>query len=126
MEFLYSNISESDKEENLYRAAVLRVMQFTVVIVMKVYVVPCNESTAMTDKCMLVLQDCAHSQEDVPGLCTETYHASSYDAFQTINIKVEEFSDVEEEENPVPISFPGIKAEHVVSSLLSFPADRRL
>jgi hypothetical protein len=45
MEFLTNKISGSYKEENLYRAVVIRVMQFTVVIVMKVHVVPCNEST---------------------------------------------------------------------------------
>jgi hypothetical protein len=77
----------------------------------------------MTDKGLLVLQDCAHSQEDVPDSCTETCPASSHDANKAINIKVEVVSDVEEEENPVPISFPGIKAEQAVSSLFSFPAD---
>jgi hypothetical protein len=122
MEFLNTDISGSYKEENLYRAAVIRVRQCTVVIVMKVYAVQCNESTAMTDKGMLVLQDSAHSQEDVPGSYTET---SSHDAHQAINIKVEEVSDVEEEEDPVPISFPGIKTEHAVSSFFSFPADSR-
>jgi hypothetical protein len=79
----------------------------------------------MTDKGLLVLQDCAHSQEDVPGSCTETCPTSSRDANQAINVKVEEVSDVEEEENPVPISFPGIKPEQAVSSLFSFPADSR-
>jgi hypothetical protein len=77
----------------------------------------------MTDKGMLVLQDSAHSQEDVSGSCTETSPTSSYDAHQAINTKVEEVSDVEEEDNPVPISFPVIKTEHVVSSFFSFPAD---
>jgi hypothetical protein len=94
-------------------------MQCTVVIVMKVYAVQCNESTAMTYKGMLVLQDSAHSQEDVTGSCTETCPASSHDAHQAINIKVEEVSDVEEEEDPV------IKVEHAVSSFFSFPADSR-
>jgi hypothetical protein len=80
----------------------------------------------MTDKGLLVLQDCAHSQEDVPGSCTETCSTSSRDANQAINIKVEEVSDVEEEEeNPVPISFPGIKAERAVSCFFFFPADSR-
>jgi hypothetical protein len=75
----------------------------------------------MTDKGMLVLQDCAHSQEDVPGSCTDTCPTSSHDANQAINIKVEEILDKEEEEDPLPI-FPGVKAEHAVSSLFSFPA----
>jgi hypothetical protein len=78
----------------------------------------------MTDKGMLVLQDYAHSQEDVPSSCADTCPTSSHDAFQTINIKVEEISDVEEEdEDPLLISFLGTKAEHAVSSLFSFPAD---
>jgi hypothetical protein len=76
----------------------------------------------MTNKGLLVLQDCAHSQENVPGSCTETC-STSPDAFQTINIKVEEVSDVEEMEDPLPISFPGIQAEHAVSSIFSFPAN---
>jgi hypothetical protein len=67
----------------------------------------------MTDKGILVLQDYTDSQEDVLGSCIETYPTTSYDPNQTINIKVEEFSDVEEEEDPVPIQFPGIEAEHV-------------
>jgi hypothetical protein len=45
MEMLTNNVSESYREEDLYRAAVIRVMQYTVVIVMKVRAVPCNEST---------------------------------------------------------------------------------
>ncbi|PNF36706.1 hypothetical protein B7P43_G13310 [Cryptotermes secundus] len=57
-------------------------------------------------------EDCAYSEEDVPGSCTETCPASSHDAFQAISIK-DEVSDVkEEEEDPVPISFPGIEAKH--------------
>jgi hypothetical protein len=74
----------------------------------------------MTDKGMLVLQDSAHSQEDVPGSCTETSPTSSYDGNHAINIKVEEVSDVEEEDNP------GIKVEHAVSSFFSFPADSQI
>jgi hypothetical protein len=77
----------------------------------------------MTDKDMFVLQDCAQSQEDVPGSCIETWPASSHDAFQAINLKVEELSDVEEVEDPLPMSFPAVKAEHAVSCLFSFPSD---
>jgi hypothetical protein len=77
----------------------------------------------MTDKVMWVLQDCAHSQEDIPGSYAETCPACSNDAHQAISIKVEEVSVVEENENAVPITFPGIKAEHAVSSFFSFPAD---
>ncbi|XP_023704688.1 uncharacterized protein LOC111862998 isoform X4 [Cryptotermes secundus] len=57
-------------------------------------------------------EDCAHPQEDVPGSCTDTCPTTSHDAFQAISIKVQEASDVEEEGNPVAISFPVMKAEH--------------
>jgi hypothetical protein len=79
----------------------------------------------MTDKGMLVLQDSAHSQEDVPGSCTETCPTSSHDGNQTINIKVEDVSDLKDEDNSVPISIPGLKPECVVSSFFCFPADSR-
>jgi hypothetical protein len=45
MEFLNNNFFLSYKEGNLYGAAVLRVMQFAVTIVMEVLAVPYNEST---------------------------------------------------------------------------------
>jgi hypothetical protein len=77
----------------------------------------------MADKDMLVLHDCANSQEDVPGSCTDTCPTSSHDADQSINIKGD-VSDVKEEEgDPVPISFPGIEAKHEVSCFISFLTD---
>jgi hypothetical protein len=81
----------------------------------------------MTDKGMLVLQDCPHSQEDAPGSCTETCPTSSHNIFQTINIKVEEISDVEEEEeeDPLPISFPVVETEHKVRCFVSSLTDCR-
>jgi hypothetical protein len=61
-------------------------------------------------------------QKHVPGPCSETYPASSNDAFQAMNIKVEEGSDVEvEEKHPVPMTFVGIKAEHEVSCMSVCP-----
>jgi hypothetical protein len=61
------------------------------------------------------------------GLCSHDYYRTTqiqrwkwcggetnptfWDASHAINIKVEEVSDAEEEEDPVPISFPKIKAE---------------
>jgi hypothetical protein len=36
---------------------------------------------------------------------------------QAMNVKAEEVSDAEEEEDPVPITFPEIKAELEVSSM---------
>jgi hypothetical protein len=52
---------------------------------------------------------------NVRGLCTEMCPASSHDAYQDIGIKAEVLSDVEEEEDPVPITFPEVKAEPEVS-----------
>jgi hypothetical protein len=75
----------------------------------------------MTDKGMLILQDCTHSQEHVLGSYIDTHPPSSHNEFHTINIKVEEISDVELEEDPLPISFPGIEAEHAVSCFVSSP-----
>jgi hypothetical protein len=55
-------------------------------------------------------------EKRVPGPCSETYSTSSHDAKLAMNIKVEESSDIEmEEEHPLPMSFIGIKAEHEVS-----------
>jgi hypothetical protein len=52
----------------------------------------------------------------VPGLYSETYHA----VVQVINMKVGEFTDVEYEEEPVPITFPVMKTEHEVSCICMF------
>jgi hypothetical protein len=79
----------------------------------------------MTDKGMFVLQDCAHSQEDVPGSCVQALPTSSYNAFEAINMKVEEVSDVEEEEDPLSITFPGVGAEREVSCFVSSLTDSR-
>jgi hypothetical protein len=67
---------------------------------------------------MVVLQNCMDLQKHVPGPCNETYPASSCDANQAMNIKVEEVSDVEvAEKHSVPMAFVGIKAEHEVSCM---------
>jgi hypothetical protein len=50
------------------------------------------------------------------GPYSETYPAS-YDADQAMNMKVKEGSDVEVEDDPVPISFPQIKVEPEVSCM---------
>jgi hypothetical protein len=65
---------------------------------------------------MVVLQDCVDFKKEVAGSCSGTCATSSHDANQAVsNIKVEKFSDIEEEEDPVPISFPAIKPEAEVS-----------
>jgi hypothetical protein len=67
---------------------------------------------------MFVLQNCMDLEKHVSAPCSETYPTSSHDANQAMNIKVEEVSDIEvEEEHPMPMSFIGIKAEHEVSCM---------
>jgi hypothetical protein len=73
---------------------------------------------AMTDKGMMLLQNCLESQEDVQELHSEARPTSpSHNGNQSVNIKSEEFSDVEVGEDPVPITFVDIKAEYDVSGL---------
>jgi hypothetical protein len=75
----------------------------------------------MTDKGMLVLQDCMDIEKCVPGPRSETYPTSSHDANQAMNIKVEEDSHIKEEEDPVPVSCEAIKAELEVSCVSVCP-----
>jgi hypothetical protein len=63
----------------------------------------------MIDKDVMVLQDHTNSAMEVPDLCGER-NPTSGDASQAIKIKFQ-VSDAEEEEGPVPISFPKLKAE---------------
>jgi hypothetical protein len=46
---------------------------------------------------------------------SEICPASSHDAYPALSIKAEVFSDAEEEEYPVPLTYVGIKAEPAVS-----------
>jgi hypothetical protein len=43
------------------------------------------------------------------------FPVASCDTYQTLSIKAKVFSDAEEEEYPVPLTFVGIKAEPEVS-----------
>lgn len=47
-------------------------------------------------------------------MLSETCPPSSHDVKQAISIKVEEGSDIEEEENLVPLTYPGVEADHEV------------
>jgi hypothetical protein len=51
----------------------------------------------------------------VPGSCSETGAPLSDDGDGVISIKVEEGTDIQEVEDPVPISCSLIKDEHEVS-----------
>jgi hypothetical protein len=66
----------------------------------------------MTDAAFLDLQNAADLETVyVRGLCP----ASSHDADQDISMKAEVLSDAEAEEDPLAVTFPGIKAEPEVS-----------
>jgi hypothetical protein len=58
-------------------------------------------------------------QKVVPSLYVERclHPASPNPADHVISMKAEEDSDTEVSEKPLPMSFPGIKAEHMVSSM---------
>jgi hypothetical protein len=63
---------------------------------------------------LIVLQDPADF-EKVQSLCSEICPASSHDAYQAISIQAEILPYAEEEEYPVPITLPRIKAKRKVS-----------
>jgi hypothetical protein len=74
---------------------------------------------------LFVLQDVS-DLEKVRGLCGEIYTPSLHDVTHAVSIKTEEFSDAEVVEEPVPVTFTGIKDEPEVrcvsvSMLSGFP-----
>jgi hypothetical protein len=73
----------------------------------------------MIDMALVVSQNPTNS-ENVRDLCTEICSAPSHDAYQAISIKAEVLSDGEEEEYPVPVIYPGIKAEPEVSCVSGY------
>jgi hypothetical protein len=66
--------------------------------------------TAVIDKDIMVLQNHTKLEMDVQEPYGDKY-PTSFDASQPIKVKVEEASDAEEEEGPVSITFPKIKAD---------------
>jgi hypothetical protein len=91
-------------------------MECKMVMAMKVCFV-CNNILAMTDNSMMDLQGSLDSQKDVPGSHSEASSSLSLSGVQAVDIKVEEFSDIEDGEAPVPISVVGIKVKHEVSCM---------
>jgi hypothetical protein len=85
------------------------------VMAVKVCPVLCNNIITVTDKGMVVLQNCLNSQKDEPHSHNEACPSSSHNGVQAVNIKVEEFSDIEDREDPAPMVVVGIRAEHEVS-----------
>jgi hypothetical protein len=60
-------------------------------------------------------------EKDVAGLCSEKCPPSSSEGNGGIRIKTETVSDVEQEDDPMRTSFPGIKSEHEVSRVSVCP-----
>jgi hypothetical protein len=69
----------------------------------------------MIDKGVVLFQNCMDSQ-DMQGSCSETCPVSC-DADQITSIKVEDVSDAEKVEDPMPLKYSGIKTERAVSSM---------
>jgi hypothetical protein len=67
------------------------------------------------DKVMMIFQDSLDSQKDVPGSHSEACVSPSHLGNQAVSIKVEEFSHVQDEEDPVPMAVVEIKVEPEVS-----------
>jgi hypothetical protein len=59
----------------------------------------------------MVLQNHTKLEMDAQGPYSEMYPTTSCAASQAIKVKVEEFSDAEEEKGPVAITFPKIEAD---------------
>jgi hypothetical protein len=62
----------------------------------------------------MVLQNCMDLLKVEPGSYNETCLTSSHDGSQILSLNVEEVTDVQEEDDPLLISHPVIKAEHEV------------
>jgi hypothetical protein len=62
-----------------------------------------------------------YSQKDEPGSHREACPSWCEDGELAVNIKAEEFSDIEDREDPVPVTVVGIKAEHGVSCMSLCP-----
>jgi hypothetical protein len=67
----------------------------------------------MIDMVFVVLQNCMDLLKVEPGSDSETCH----DGNQVIDIKVEEVTDIQEEEDPLRRTFTVIKTEHEVSCI---------
>jgi hypothetical protein len=86
---------------------------------MKAYPVLCNNIIAMTDNGIVVVQDSLGSQKDVPG--SHSVACASSSGIEAVNIKVEEFSNLEDRKGPLPMTVVGVKAEHEVSCMSLCP-----
>jgi len=77
--------------------------------VMKVYIIPCHDRGHIN--VMLVLQSCTDPLQVMAGSSTVTFPTSPDGTYEVANIKVEEHTDIKEEEEEV-----NVKTEAVVIS----------
>ena len=68
-------------------------------------------------KGLMVLQSHMDILKDEPGSCDEACVTSSGDGNQFLFIKVENVTDIKEEDGTEPLTPPVIKTEHEVSSV---------
>jgi hypothetical protein len=70
----------------------------------------------MIDNDLLILQNCMDLVKVEPGSCSEeTYLTSSHNENQVVDIKVEDCSVGEQEEDPLEIPFTPLNSEYDVS-----------
>lgn len=63
------------------------------------------------------LQNSVDLGENVPGVCIETHLTHSAEGSELCDIKVEEVLETqEEEEDPLAVALPAVKAEHEVGT----------
>jgi hypothetical protein len=65
----------------------------------------------------VLLQNDVEVEKDVAGLHSERYPVSFQDADLVMSVKVEEVSDMQEEDVPVPTTWRAVKAESEVSCI---------
>jgi len=87
---------------------------------MKVIHVVCITEGTQKRKVMVCLQSCTVSLPVLQRSCSES-SVTTIDAYGVISVKREEDSDIDcqEEEMPIAISFPTIKCEQVEVSYIS-------
>jgi hypothetical protein len=69
-------------------------------------------------KGMVILQISTDIVKVEPGLYSETCLASSFEGHEATDTKVERISDTEDDEEPVPVIYPAVKAKRKVSCML--------
>jgi hypothetical protein len=78
----------------------------------------CSKGIFVGDNSLMLLQICMGLVKIEPGVCSESC-VTSCDDSEAVDIKVEEYTNGRDKKNPLPITFPSIKAEQEVSLYVS-------